>query len=512
MNHAEALKVYAAGIVDLLLELVRTENEDNAVLCMKIAMDLERYQTDATASKVQPFLDLIQEMLETMEQVVKDTFDSPAQVAVAGATPNNPQIFQSPRPGSPSPSVASDLGIDLQTNRPLLQGMQSFKVFAECPIIVVSLFQAHRSCVPGNVKKFVPLIKLVLMLQAKPQERAHAEAEKHKEVFTGVSKEIKNRAAFGEFITAQVKMMSFLAYLLRVYYQQLSDFLPTLPGIVVRLLRDCPSEKSATRKELLVAIRHTINFNFRKIFLAKIDELLDMRTLIGDGLTVYETMRPLAYSMLADLIHHVRDSLTRNQIRTTVEVFSKSLDDNFPGTSFQTMSAKLLLNMADSIASLGDKKDARHFLIMILSAVADKFAAMNRQYQNAVKLFKIYEQQSIDAAPEDHLADMSSPPEWDEVDIFTATPIKTSNPKDRGSNPVEDNKFLFKNLLSGLKGMVYQLKMCNPEPPPMDPQNAPANWQEVSYGYNAEEVKVITKLFREGAYVFRYYLVEPPPA
>ncbi len=516
MNHADALKSYAAGIVDLLLALVRTENEDNAVLCMKIIMDLERHQTEATAIKVQPFLDLIQEMLETMEQVVKDTFDSPAQGAAAGTTPNNPQMFQSPRPGSPSPSVASDLGIDLQTNRPLLLGMQSFKVFAECPIIVVSLFQAHRNCVPANVKKFVPLIKVVLMLQAKPQERAHAEAAKnskgrHKEIFTGVSKEIKNRAAFGEFITAQVKMMSFLAYLLRVYYQQLSDFLPTLPDIVVRLLRDCPSEKSATRKELLVAIRHTINFNFRKIFLVRIDELLDMRTLIGDGLTVYETMRPLAYSMLADLIHHVRESLSREQISKTVEVFSKSLDDNFPGTSFQTMSAKLLLNMADSIAGLPDKKDARHFLIMILSAVADKFAAMNRQYQNAVKLSKLYEQQSIDAVPEDHLADMNSPPEWDEVDIFTATPIKISNPKDRGSNPVDDNKFLFKNLLGGLKGMVYQLKMCNPDPPVMDPKNAPANWQEVSYGFNAEEVKVITKLFREGAYVFRYYQVKQPP-
>lgn len=511
MNHADALKPYAATIVDLLMGLVRTENEDNAVLCMKTVMDLERYQTEATAGRVQPFLDLIQEMFETMEQVVKDTFDSPAQGAVGGTTPNNPQIFQSPRPGSPSASVAADLGIDLQTNRPLPMGMQSFKVFAECPIIVVSLFQAHRTCVPGNVKKFVPLIKLVLMLQAKPQERAHAEAAKHKEIFTGVSKDIKNRAAFGEFITAQVKMMSFLAYLLRVYYQQLSDFLPTLPDIVVRLLRDCPSEKSATRKELLVAIRHTINFNFRKIFLAKIDDLLDDRTLIGDGLTVYETMRPLAYSLLADLIHHVRESLTRDQIRRTVDVFSKSLHDNFPGTSFQTMSAKLLLNMADSIAALPDKKDARHFLIMILSAIGDKFAAMNRQYDNAVKLSKLYDQQSIDVSPEDHLVDMNSPPEWDEVDIFTATPIKTSNPRDRGANPVEDNKFLFKNLLSGLKGMFYQLKMCNLEAPAMDPGNAPANWQEVSYGYNAEEVEVITKLFREGAYVFRYYRMEQPP-
>ncbi|KAI4255023.1 MAG: hypothetical protein LQ352_002768 [Teloschistes flavicans] len=510
MNHAEVLKPYAPAIVDLLMGLVRVENEDNAVLCMKTIMDLERYQVDATASKVQPFLDLIQEMFETMETVVKETFETtPAHPAAPGATPNS-QNFQSPRPGSPSASVGPDLGIDVQTARPLLNGMKSFKVFAECPIIVVSLFQAHRNCVPSNVKKFVPLIKVVLMLQAGPQERAHAEAKKRNDIFIGVSKDIKNRAAFGEFITAQVKMMSFLAYLLRVYHQQLTDFLPTLPDIVVRLLRDCPSEKSATRKELLVAIRHTINFNFRKIFLNKIDDLLDDRTLIGDGLTVYETMRPLAYSLLADLIHHVRDHLSRDQIRRTVDVFSRNLHDNFPGTSFQTMSAKLLLNMADSIAKLEDKKEARHFLIMILSAIADKFAAMNRQYHNAVKLSKQYEEQASETGPEDHLADQRPSPDWDEIDIFSATPIRTSNPKDRGANPVEDNKFLFKNLLGGLKGMFYQLKECNPEAPPMDASSVPANWGDISRGYNAEEVDIVMKLFREGAYVFRYYRTEKP--
>ncbi|SLM34988.1 histone acetylase complex subunit [Lasallia pustulata] len=511
MNPAEVLKPYAAGIVDVLMGLVRTENEDNAVLCMKTVMDLERHQVEATAGKVQPFLELIQEMFETMEQVVKDTFDSPAQAS--GSTPGNSQSLQYPRPGSPSASVNSDLGIEQQTARPLLKGMQSFKVLAECPIIVVSLFQAHRNCVHANVKKFVPLIKGVLLHQAKPQERAHAEAAARGKIFTGVSREIKNRAAFGEFVTAQVKTMSFLAYLLRVYSQQLQDFLTYLPDIVVRLLKDCPSEKSATRKELLVAIRHIVNFNFRRIFLPKIDDLLEERTLIGDGLTVYETMRPLAYSMLADLIHHVREQLTRDQIRRTVEVFSKNLHDNFPGTSFQTMSAKLLLNLAESIAGLENKQDARHFLIMILSAIGDKFAAMNRQYHNAVKLSKLYEQQSVavDAVAEDHLADKDHPPDWDEVDIFTATPIKTSNPRDRGANPVEDNKFLFKNLMTGLKNMFYQLKFCNPLGQPIDPANEPVNWQEVSYGYNAEEVEVIIKLFREGSHVFRYYGPDQQP-
>ncbi|KAF2111319.1 hypothetical protein BDV96DRAFT_190671 [Lophiotrema nucula] len=520
MNPVEVVEPHAPKIVDKLMSLVKIENEDNAVLCMKTMMDFLRHQTKSLADRVQPFLDLIQEMFELMGQAVEDTFNNPTPApATAGvpSTPSNHQYSQSPRPGSPATALTSstgDIGSEQQQARMLLKGMQSFKVLAECPIIVVSLFQAYRNCVNKNVKLFVPLIKNVLLLQAQPQEKAHQEAEAQGKIFTGVSKEIRNRAAFGEFVTAQVKTMSFLAYLLRVYAQQLNDFLPTLPNIVVRLLKDCPREKSGARKELLVAIRHIINFNFRKIFLTKIDELLDERTLIGDGLTVYETMRPLAYSMLADLIHHLRDSLSKEQIRRTVEVYTKNLHDTFPGTSFQTMSAKLLLNMAECIAKLEPKEDARYFLIMILNAIGDKFAAMNRQYHNAVKLSAQYSQPSIDALPENHLAEKENPPDWDEIDIFNATPIKTSNPRDRSSDPIADNKFLFKNLLHGLKNLFYQLRACNPAKikDEIDSANASANWHEVSFGYNAEEVEVLIKLFREGAKVFRYYGTDKPTA
>ncbi|KAI1462223.1 hypothetical protein F4805DRAFT_125166 [Annulohypoxylon moriforme] len=511
----EPFEPYAEEIVDILMNLVRNDNEDNATLCVKIISDIMRHQPKVLHGKVQPFLDLIQELFEQMEKVVREQLDNTAIPFNASGPPSTPGStqtnFQSPRPGSPVASV-TDLGQDLQQqSRPLLKGMQSFKVLSECPIIVVSVFQTHRSIIQQNVKAFVPLIKSVLCLQAKAQEQAHAEAKSRNTVFSGVSPNIKNRAAFGEFITAQVKTMSFLAYLLRQYSSQLTDFLPTLPEIVVRLLRDCPREKSAARKELLVAIRHIINFNFRKIFLPKIDELLEEKTLIGDGLTVFDTLRPLAYSMLADLIHHVRDSLNPEQIRKTVEVYTKNLQDNFPGTSFQTMSAKLLLNMAECIAKMPNKIDARHYLLMILNAIGDKFAAMNRQYPNAVKLSKLYAQQAAEQIPDTYLADKEHHPQWDETDIFTAMPIKTSNPRDRGTDPVADNKFLFKNLMNGLKNTFYQLRTCN-APLQVDPKNAPSHWQEVSYGFSAEEVNVIIKLFREGAYVFRYYEIEKPAA
>ncbi|KAF1346069.1 hypothetical protein BDV97DRAFT_424127 [Delphinella strobiligena] len=507
---------YAPIIVDKCMELARKENEDNVVLCMKIIMELERHHPKSCADKVQAFLDLILELFETMEQTVKDTFEGPAQGSQA--VPSTPgaasQYSQSPRPGSPvaTAALSADPTGDQQQTRQLQKGTQSFKVIQECPIIIVSIFQAHRNMVQKNVKNFVPRIKAILHLQAKPQQRAHADAHAQGTIFVGVAKDIRNRAAFGDLITAQVKTMSFLAYILRVHAAMLQDFLADLPDIVVRLLQDCPREKSSARKELLVAIRHIINFNFRTIFLPKLDELLEERTLIGDGLTVYETLRPLAFTMLADLIHHVRDSLTPAQIQKTIIVYTKNLHDDYPGTSFQTMSAKLLLNMAECMAKVEDKQDARYFLMMVLNAIAEKFASMNRQYPNALKASKLYQEQVMDSGPENYLADKNQKPDWDEIDIFSATPIKTVNLRERGSDPVADNKFLFKNLLHGLKTLFYSLRASNPDKirDEMDAANVPSNWQDVSYGFNAEEVNVLTKLFHEGAQVFRYYSPEKP--
>lgn len=97
---------------------------------------------------------------------------------------------------------------------------------------------------------------------------------------------------------------------------------------------------------------------------------------------------------MGDLIHHVRDALEPSQIRKTVEIYAKNLQDNFPGTSFQTMSAKLLLDMTECIAKMLNKVDARYYLFLILNAIENKFATMKQQCSNAVKLSKLYAQLS----------------------------------------------------------------------------------------------------------------------
>ncbi|KAL5594764.1 hypothetical protein BROUX41_001678 [Berkeleyomyces rouxiae] len=508
----EGLEALLNQTIDVLMAQIRVDNEENAILCVKIVADIMRNPAKIAVAKVQPFLSLIQEIFNQIGKIVREQLDnSPANGANnAPATTMNPQTsFQSPRPDSPAASV-NDLGPDpQQQNRLLVKGMQSFKVLSECPIIVVAIFSTYRQIVPANVKTFIPATKAVLNQEAAAQHQAHAQAAAKGQIFTGVSPAIKNRAAFGDLIGAQAKTLTFLVFLFRQYHKDMADVTKTLPTIIVRLLRDCPREKSGTRKELLIALRHMIHFNFHAFFLPHINDLLDEETLIGDGLAVHETIRPLAYSMLADLIHNVREQLKPDQIRKAVGVYTKNLQNPFPGTSFQSMSARLLINMVDSIAKMENKEDARYYLMVIMEAFAEKFADMNHQYPNAVKRSKALANVPQEAV-ETHLAEKEHIPEWDEVDIFSAIPIRPAGPLDRTGDPVHENKFLFQTMMHGLKRIFYQLRVCNPTTPAVDMTNAPPNWQDFTCGFSPEEVGIMIKTFRQGAQVFKYYDVESP--
>ena len=63
-------------------------------------------------------------------------------------------------------------------------------------------------------------------------------------------------------------------------------------------------------------------------FFSKIDHLLDESVLIGSGRTCFETLRSLAYSTLADLVHDVRDKLNLGQLARIVYLFSRNIHDH----------------------------------------------------------------------------------------------------------------------------------------------------------------------------------------
>ena len=128
MNPVDATEPHCAAIVDKCLELIRTENEDNAVICLKIIMDFERAHVRALGGRAQKFLDLILELFDSMQQTVHDTFDS---AQAKDGSSQDAAFANSPRPGSPVATtttvIGADPGTEPQTTRQLVKGMQSFK-------------------------------------------------------------------------------------------------------------------------------------------------------------------------------------------------------------------------------------------------------------------------------------------------------------------------------------------------------------------------------------------------
>ena len=127
---------------------------------------------------------------------------------------------------------------------------------------------------------------------------------------------------------------------------------------MLALLKNCPQEVAHLRRELLIAARHILATDLRNRFISCIEQLFDENLLIGSGWTTRETVRSLAYSILADLVHHIRTSLSLQHLSMAVHLFSKNVHDETLPVSIQTMSCKLLLNLVECIRQKAETEPA----------------------------------------------------------------------------------------------------------------------------------------------------------
>ena len=67
------------------------------------------------------------------------------------------------------------------------------------------------------------------------------------------------------------------------------------------------------------------------------------------SMPIYSDHVVLAYSTLADLVHHVRTQLKLPQLSKVIYLFSRNINDNNLPISIQTTSVRLLLNLVDNI-------------------------------------------------------------------------------------------------------------------------------------------------------------------
>lgn len=540
----ETFQPFSEQILDALTKILVEENEDNGVLCMKIITSLQKAYKTTLAEKVQPFLEVIQKIYENMDQTVEDVFSNDT------SSNDNKEDANDEQDMSPTNSFNEEA-----LTKTLSKAMFSFKTLAECPITMVSLYSSNKQLVGPSLPHFLPKIMHILQLQVKQQEQYRQESENN--IVTSISPKVKNRQAYSEFILGQVKAASFLAYVfIRGYANQYlkPEESACIPDVILRLLQDCPAELSIARKELLHATRHILSTPFRTQFIPKLGLLFDEKILIGDGLTSHETLRPLAYSMVADFIHNVRDELTPAQIWSTVTIYSGLLKDESLPMSVQIMSAKLLLNLVEKIMTLPNKLEGRQLFLIIIDAYAKRFKNLDRKYDYIIAKHDEYEKKKLGrekdskkaierysskrnqvqkekiADAENDKMDVDKEEALEEADpqvdkalglniynIDSYSPI-ASVPTPNTTDVLKDARYLFRTLMQFLKSVVFGLKHCNPPVPPQPVITDPTKQQQVNYDkwndsaklISVEEVNILRSLFRGGVSCLRYFSVSKP--
>ena len=86
LQQPDSLRPYARELLQTVMKLLRIENEDNAVICLKIIIDLHRNYKSMLEEQVPPFLNIVMDMYRNMEQTVRDSFD------VVASTPSGSTV------------------------------------------------------------------------------------------------------------------------------------------------------------------------------------------------------------------------------------------------------------------------------------------------------------------------------------------------------------------------------------------------------------------------------------
>ncbi|KAK7066693.1 hypothetical protein SK128_022508, partial [Halocaridina rubra] len=360
----EHLKVYLRPILTLMFRLLETDNEENVMVCLRIIIELHKTFRPQFSPEIQQFLQFVKNMYRDLPNHMNKIFEPRTPIRVSDLSEVNVDaLLQETFTITPIHTEKKLQDGNSIVYNIIPRAVLSLKVLTELPIIVVLMFQLYKQQVFQDVADFIPLIMNTIVLQPYAQHRDH---------------ESFNKEVFVDLIAAQIKTLSFLAYILKIYQDVVAQHSPKLVQGMLTLLALCPNEVAHLRKELLIATKHILALELRNRFVPHIDKLFDESLLFGCGWTAHETLRPLAYSTLADLVHHVRQQLDMGALTRAVHLFSKNIHDETLPTSIQTMSCKLLLNLVDCIknrseANTNEPGAGRDLLIRMLYVFVNKF-------------------------------------------------------------------------------------------------------------------------------------------
>ncbi|KAL7021314.1 hypothetical protein ACKWTF_011837 [Chironomus riparius] len=470
---SETIRPHVISVLSLMLTLIREDNEENVLICLRIIIDLHKQYRPPFYPQIKEFLAYIQNIYSNLPHKMIKIFD-PRFSRLDKANFNIDDIYT-------------------LTDKIMPKGRNSFKVLQELPIVLVLLYQLYKQNVHDHVVVFLPAILNTITLEPKKEFRDH---------------EIFNRELFVDFLGAQIKTLAFLAYTIKTFSGGLMEIIEnhakTLVEGMILLLRLCPKEVAHLRKELLVATRHILATNLRTHFIPSLELLFDEDLLLGkSGYTALCSLRPLAFSTLGDFIHHVRMELNLEVLSKAIQLFSKNVHDETLPLAIQIMSIRLLLNLVECIRTqrqldmnVSDASIRKTLLQNMMKVFILKFHTIGKMQMPIItEKWKLTGNQQLTSSG---VAD-STTKEFTSVEII---PEAISKLTSIGFTPpsnlnLTEYKLLIKSLIGGIKTIMFGISFID---------NGAQPNQQISIVLSPQEVQYFINFFNwslEAFYVYR---------
>ncbi|XP_061345669.1 uncharacterized protein LOC133291419 isoform X4 [Gastrolobium bilobum] len=427
LPHSEVLRPFVQDLLKVAMQVLTTDNEENGLICIRIIFDLLRNFRPTLENEVQPFLDFVCKIYQNFKLTVSHFFDN---MAMTGEDVK------------PMETSLSDQGINstTTTGSQLNPSTRSFRIVTESPLVVMFLFQLYSRLVQANIPQLLPLMVTAISVPGPERVPPHLKTN------------------FIELKGAQVKTVSFLTYLLKSYADYIRPHEESICKSIVNLLVTC-SDSVSIRKELLISLKHVLGTDFRRGLFPLIDTLLEERVLVGTGRACFETLRPLAYSLLAEIVHHVRQDLSLSQLSRIIYLFSSNMHDASLSLSIHTTCARLMLNLVEPIFEKGvdqqSTDEARILLGRILDAFVGKFSTFKRTIPQLLE----------EGEEGKDRATLRS-----KLELPVQAVLNLQVPVEH-SKEVNDCKHLIKTLVMGMKTIIYSITHAHsPRSQVMKPQ------------------------------------------
>ncbi|KAF6004270.1 hypothetical protein F1559_004571 [Cyanidiococcus yangmingshanensis] len=444
LPHGEALRSHANRILRICQHVLDEDDaEPIAILALRIIFECHKAYRPQLAPAVPPFLDFVFRIYSAFEwQELESTSLSNAMVERADVETET----------SLDQDAIAETG-SRKTAGPAryLPASRSYKTVSECPLVFMYLSQIYSQWIDSRLDDLLPVMVRAIEIQVPPTSPA------------------RTMPVYYDFITAQMKTVSFISFLLRQFEPRMLQYAERVPRSVVNLLLNCPDGAVSIRKELLIASRHLLATGFRRGFFLQTDLLLDEKVLIGTGRAAYETLRPLAYSFLAELVHFVRLDVTLPQLSRIIYLFSTNVHDASLSFSMQATSIRLLLNLIEGIMHRREDLNGRgrQLLERIFETIVTKLIEVaevvpslleNKSSSSATPNGGHESPSSNVSASADTstVPDSAATPHAGAVSRATSTPTDGKSVEDR-SRELQECRQLVRTLVLGLKTIVWSM-------------------------------------------------------